>query len=100
MDLQEEKVTVVRIDEEGNQVKNSKREMTKTQFGLIGSDPKNNGGWKLVAPSEAGGEGEDEDSALADARAKYEELYPGESAGRKSLENLNKAIAKAENPDQ
>jgi hypothetical protein len=65
------------------------REFTESQWNLIGSDPENNGGWKIGTPEEANSD------ELATARARFTELT-GEKPGRKTLEVLNQLIAEAE----
>lgn len=87
METKEAKVTVY------NQA-GEKREFTKTQWNLIGTDPKTNGGFSMEKPAEADEEKQD-DSELGVARRRFEELT-NEKPGRKSLETLNKAIKEAE----
>lgn len=91
MELQEEKISVV------NEATGKEREMTKTQLGLIGTDPGANGGWKVAEPSEAA---KIPDPELQAARARFEELHPGERAGNKGLKTLQEAIAKASHPNE
>lgn len=98
MEQPEEKVKVVKTDAKGEPLTGKaaeEREMTKTQFAYIGDDATSNGGWKLSKPKEI-----EETPELIAARARYEELHPGEKAGRKSLNTLQEAIAKASHPNE
>lgn len=88
METKEAKVTVY------HQTTGEKREFTKTQWNLIGTDPKTNGGFATEKPAEADEEKQD-DSELGIARRRFEELT-GEKPGRKQLATLQEAIKEAE----